>query len=313
MSGYVKKIAVIKQLKSGFSTDGGVVGGIVKAEAYAGYLKVETSLINFAPLTEGRYVYGISDGLHSVVFEGSAFEGESDIDLSQGFAYLVCFCNATVAPVASAYCGQLAYALTDLKEEITNKEHSAAGSAKGSQAYDDEAISEVNYYDDKSDENGTIICETKAQESERSSCGKDETNNCTCEGEEKQGVENVSRETNDGKGSRGGLAGGNFYARMEKQIERIFATHETERNLEDALEDSRFVKIYYGDGKYYVFGVLRIEGEVKYICYGVPSNNGVSPPPSLSGCASYVKCQSGGYWLMYQDADTGVSVDIECC
>lgn len=313
MSGYVKKIAVIKQLKSGFSTDGGVVGGIVKAEAYAGYLKVETSLINFAPLAEGRYVYGISDGLHSIVFEDSAFEGESDIDLSQGFAYLVCYCNATVAPVASAYCGRLAYALTDLKDEITNKERSAADSAKGGQAYDDEAISDVNYYDNKHDEDRTIICKTETQENGRSSSGEDAANTCPCEGEEEQQTENVSRETNDGEKAKGGLSGGNFYGRMEKQIERIFATHETEADLENALEDSRFVKISYGDGKYYVFGVLRVEGEVKYICYGVPSVNGVTPPPSLSGCSSYVKCRSGGYWMMYQDADTGVSVDVESC
>ena len=96
MSAYVKKIAVIKQVKSGFSADGGAVSGLVKAETYAGFLKVEVSLINFAPLSEGRYVLGISDGLNHVIFEGLAFEGEVKFNLSSGFAFLVCFCKNTV-------------------------------------------------------------------------------------------------------------------------------------------------------------------------------------------------------------------------
>lgn len=59
MSAYIKKIAVIKQVKGGFSADGGNITGLVKAETYAGFLKVEVSLINIAPLSEGRYVFEI--------------------------------------------------------------------------------------------------------------------------------------------------------------------------------------------------------------------------------------------------------------
>ena len=84
MSGYVKKIAVIKQIQHGFSADSGTLSGVVKAETYACFLKVEASLINFAPLSEGRYVLGITDGLKTVIFEGGNFEGESDFNLAYG-------------------------------------------------------------------------------------------------------------------------------------------------------------------------------------------------------------------------------------
>ena len=50
MAGYVRRIALIKTLKSGYSSDGGGLKGIVRCEAYAGLLRVEASMINFAPL-----------------------------------------------------------------------------------------------------------------------------------------------------------------------------------------------------------------------------------------------------------------------
>ena len=154
MTGYTKKIAVIKQVKNGFSADGGALSGLVKAETYAGFLKVEASLINFAPLSEGRYVLGISDGLNTVIFENNYHECECDFNLSSGFAFLVCFCNNGCAPIASAACGQMACALPDLKEEMARSEsakdkpvpkESAVADKKltGVAAYDDEAIAEV--------------------------------------------------------------------------------------------------------------------------------------------------------------------------
>ena len=56
MGGYTKNIAVIRGLKSGFSADGGDLSGLIKAEKYGSSLKVEVSLINFAPLTDRKSV-----------------------------------------------------------------------------------------------------------------------------------------------------------------------------------------------------------------------------------------------------------------
>ena len=308
MSAYVKKIAVIKQIKGGFSADGGAVSGLVKAETYAGFLKVEVSLINFAPLTEGRYVLGICDGLNTVTFEGLSYEGEGDFNLSNGFAFLVCFCHNTVAPIASAACGPLACALPDLKEEMTRRENIRP--PKGGAAYDDEAIAEVNYYENTF-KGGAAVRTAETQEAERLAGGENEENSRAVESEKESRIaEAVAAAAGSGENVKSGLAGGDFYSRMEGDIRRIFATYPPEHALERAMDGSKFVKIAYGDNRYYVFGVLKVEGKPRYICYGVPALNGEVPPPSLKSCASYVETDNGGYWMTYQDAGTGVSVQI---
>ncbi|MDE7163255.1 MAG: hypothetical protein K2O44_04145 [Clostridia bacterium] len=326
MSGYVKKIAVVKQVKSGFSADGGSLSGLVKAETYAGFLKVEVSLINFAPLTEGRYVLGITDGLNFVVFEGLNYEGEAEINLTSGFAFLVCFCHNGVAPVASAACGQMACALPDLKEEMTKRENvRPKKDGKSGAAYDDEAIAEVNYYE-SSYESGAAVRAAEKEEKNGCAGGKDEKTARAVQSEEKQrGVKEVATAQDKGKKSgkevkgkepkvKGGLAGGDFYSRMEGDIKRIFSTYPKEPALEQAVEGSRFVRINYGDDKYYVFGVLTVEKKPRYICYGVPAQSADNPPPSLKGCASYIPVDGSsgvqGYWMTYQDAATGVSIQI---
>lgn len=322
MSGYVKKIAVIKQLKGGFSADGGQISGLVKAETYAGFLKVEVSLINLAPLTEGKYILGITDGLKTVVFEGGCFEGESDFNLNSGFAFLVCFCHTSVAPVASAACGQMACALPDLKEEM------AKSNLPQNKKYDDEAITEINYYEQNgADEDGDAVRENKEKEKERTAHTENEENLRSFGGEKngkdktksknrKNGGKVDCGKDNGGKGGDGredvvgGFAGGDFYSRMRDEIENIIVSYPREKSLEACVEGSRFVKIPYGDGKFYVFGVMCVDGSPRYICYGVPANGKTAPPLSLKNLASLIPTPDGGYFMTYQDASTGVSVKL---
>ncbi|MGN1060606.1 MAG: hypothetical protein ACI4QN_02625 [Candidatus Coproplasma sp.] len=326
MAGYLKKIAVIKQLKGGFSADGGVISGLVKLETYAGYLKAEVSLINFAPLSDGRYVFGISDGVNVVVFEDVFFECESAFNCEKGFAFVVCFCHGGAAPIASAYCGQAASYLPALTQEIQKREQVSPKKSNGA-AYDDEAISEVNYYENKADKDDKSVLEDKEEEKLSQSSGEDEEDirpvKISKGGLSEREEANAEEPTGDLNGEQtecgeqereelsGGLAGGDFYSRMQGDIERIFSEYPKESDLEEVIEGSRFVKISYGDGAYYVFGVLYIGGNPAYICYGVPSLNAQEPPKSLKGFSSYIPCKKGGYWMTYQDARTGVSVGIE--
>lgn len=309
MAGYVKKIAVIKQLKGGFAADGGTISGLVKAETYAGFLKVEASLINFAPVSEGRYVLGICDGLNTVTFEGLNYEGEVDFNLSDGFAFLVCFAKNGIAPIASAACGQMACALPDLKEEMKKRENFKP--PKGGVAYDDEAIAEVNYYEQAlSDEGGKPVRKDENPQKKGNTGGKNEADTRPVEVDEKGGVEPHTVPIFKEEKTEGGLAGGDFYARMRGDIERIFTTYPKEEELEKAMEGSRFARISYGGDKYYVFGVLSVDGIARYVCYGVPAHGRTEPPPSLKECATLFPTESGGYFMTYQDASTGVSVKL---
>lgn len=323
MAGYLKRIAVIKQVKGGFSADGGVLSGFVKAETYAGYLKAEVSLVNFAPLAEGRYVFGISDGVTSVVFEDLSFECESDMDCSHGFGFLVCFCKDRAYPIASAYCGQGASALPQLTQKIQQAEEVKAQKNEGI-AYDDEAIAEENYYERKVDKIGGTVCKATPQNGDglyqkiTGTSGENAENLRTVAGTQDRVInqnEVAERSEDDGVNRTddgvGGLAGGDFYSRIRGDVEKIFAEYPHEEELEKVIEGSRFVKIAYGRNAYYVFGVLTSNGKPAYVCYGVPSLNALQPPKSLKGFSSYIPCRKGGYWMTYQDARTGVSVGIE--
>ncbi len=291
--GYTKNIAVIRGLKSGFSADGGSLSGLVKAEKYGASLKVEVSLINFAPLTEGRYVAAISDGKKVCILDGLSFDGVSEVDTSAGFAALICFVNGTVSPVASAICGAFQSAAMGIREEIEKLERVK------NDGYNDEALAQENYYEyEQTDKDRGAVRENTEKEKDGESVRKNEK-------------DNVVREKEP---TAGGLAGGDFFGRMKDEIEKVLSSYPSERALEETVEDSRWVRINYGGDNFYVLGVIYGGGKPRYICYGVPSTDSRRPPESLSNLASYIPSSpenaEGGYWVMYQDAATGASVKI---
>ena len=300
MGGYTKNIAVIRGLKNGFSVDGGPLSGLVKAEKYGDNLKIEVSLINFAPLTQGKYVCGVSDGERICIMDGLTFDGASEVDTSEGFASLICFVNEEVAPVASAVCGAFHYATLGIREAIErleNAKRTDAGTKDSGIKYDDEALSEVNYYEyGKTDEDGEPVREDKKKKEKGSNVRENE--------------EAQSTFKEDGVG--GLFSGGNFYSRMKDEIEKVLSSYPKEVTLETMVENSRWVKIDYGEGKYYVFGVIFGGGDAQYICYGVPTQNPNEPPQSMQNSSFIPAYPEGnaGYWVMYQDAKTGESIKI---
>lgn len=298
--GYTKNIAVIRGLKGGFSADGGPLSGLVKAEKYGNSLKVEVSLINFAPLSEGRYVCAVSDGKHVCILDGLAYEGASEVDTGAGFAALICFVNGAVSPIASAVCGAYQFAAAGIKEEIEKQEKAVKNTIAPAEKYEDEALAEENYYEyGQTDENGGAVRENQKEEK----IGQAVFENAQAFGSvEKDDVQ-------------GGLARGNcFYERMKDEIDKVFNYFPEEAPLNATVENSRWARITYGDGKFYVFGVIYGGGKPQYICYGVPATDSRRPPESLAGMASFIPSspeeKEKGYWVMYQDAATGASVKI---
>ena len=297
--GYTKNIAVIRTLKNGFSADGGQLSGLVKAERYGNSLKIEVSLINFAPLTEGKYVVAVSDGKRTVVLDGLNFEGLSEVDTSFGFTSLICFVRGEVLPIATAVCGAYKVAVSEIKAEIekqekVNSDKPSSATAFEKIKYEDEAIAKENYYEyEQADKDGGAVRKDKK---------KKEDGDTVLQNEEVKGA---------GGKTFGGLAGGNFYDRMKDEIEKVLSTYPEEEALCEIIERSRWVRIDYGEGKFYVFGVIEKDGCPAYICYGIPSDDEKNPPESLSGMSAYLPANGGGYWIMYQDAGTGASVKIE--
>ena len=83
--------------------------------------------------------------------------------------------------------------------------------------------------------------------------------------------------------------------------------------LENIVENSEWIKVSYTDNGegHYILGKLYDNGIVSYICYGIPSTNRLTPPPTeLIDYCQWLPLQPNdvdgeGYWVMYQSAETG--------
>jgi len=105
-----------------------------------------------------------------------------------------------------------------------------------------------------------------------------------------------------------------FYLEMKPQLDDLFANNPSEDYLENLLPNSKWAKVKIDeDGNYYVLGLIYEEDKLKYICYGVPGVYQKNAPREISGFPVWFpldesKPQGFGYWLSYQDADSGESV-----
>ena len=108
-----------------------------------------------------------------------------------------------------------------------------------------------------------------------------------------------------------------FFDRLKPQIEKLFEKNPIEENLQSIIPNSKWIKVEYeDDGDFYVFGLIYDESDqVKYVCYGVPAVFETEPPKELSGFPTWLPLNAEnkegfGYWLTYQDAETGEAVKL---
>lgn len=97
-----------------------------------------------------------------------------------------------------------------------------------------------------------------------------------------------------------------YNKRIKEIIYPLFSRFPRERNLEEAIDNSRFVKINYSDNKFYAVGITEFEGKAEYAVFGIPFNKGQTPPEELLQSTYYVPTKSDcGYRLFFRRADTG--------
>jgi len=108
-----------------------------------------------------------------------------------------------------------------------------------------------------------------------------------------------------------------FYDMISDQLRELFDRYPQERNLSKLIDDSTWVKIESDyDNKYYVVGIIRNNNDIKYICYGVPGTFNQEPPQEIKEFSQWLPVDvkdpySHGYWVMYQDADTGENIFLK--
>ena len=106
-----------------------------------------------------------------------------------------------------------------------------------------------------------------------------------------------------------------YYAKVQGDLRALFEQYPPEEELAACIPYSRWAKIAFARGKHYAVGVISDEGRPQYICYGVPAERLSEPPKALRGFCSFLPLSvfdlhGKGYWMMFQDADTGKCIQI---
>ena len=329
---YIKKLCILKQLSSGFAADGRKVSALLTAESIPGRLTLSLAAIGFAPLSAGRYRCLVCDAkgqteLFDMSESGGSVKKDSALDISEGLACLVCFAGGRVTPVAFGKCGDRVYdvkklcALVDgtenpAKDAGGKTEETSAGkrgaknlpapAAQGAEGaeqappYDDEAVATQNYFAFSEDGHEEDGAGEQAGESGEGA-GKDE---------DAQSLFRIAGAENIGEDERAC-----YYEKVKRELCTLFSKYPREEALCRLLPESDWVRIDFGKNKFYVVGVIREGKKPKYICYGVPADSRGEPPQALKGYCSYLPLSlfepdGKGYWMMFQDAETGQCVKI---
>lgn len=103
---------------------------------------------------------------------------------------------------------------------------------------------------------------------------------------------------------------GNFYIKQKNKFDEIFTIYPSNKELEDHIDDSKWVTVNYDGDDYYVIGLLKSNNAVTHIVYGVPGLAGIYPPPETLEISDWLPTPTRdnpkrGYWLIFQDAMTG--------
>ncbi len=102
-----------------------------------------------------------------------------------------------------------------------------------------------------------------------------------------------------------------FYCSVKQKLEETFTCYPTVNVLEDMIPNSRWVEIKKSDTPY-VIGLVNERDKPRYLCYGVSCNTGNLPPPQIEKYCQWLPLDDyKGYWIIFQDANTGETLEKE--
>ena len=199
-----------------------------------------------------------------------------------------------------------------IKEQVLNEPQICPKEEACDKRYNDEAVATENYFE-LDDEINQKLLSLKEKENESLQL-ENELLDCECEKEAQKDFapDICSQNEKDSDQCQKNLNPRHFDT-VRAELDQIFFKFPEEENLSKQFKDSRWAKIYYSSQKYYVVGVIFEQKKEKYICYGVPAKYSKTPPKELDGFCSFIPLSvfdmfGDGYWIMFQDADTGKCV-----
>lgn len=298
---YEKRLCILKQMKKGFTADGGPVTGAVYAERLGGELTVTPRIAGLSPLAEGRYVLVVQVGGNYYSFElkgNEALKAWETPSVAEGFSVLLCFVRGEAEPIAFGRCGNapdnylpLLKALSERPRKrpvpvpmppnqipgapspqvplapaipVPDNEEEPLSDMAATK-YDDEAIASANFY-----ESGPVSPPEQTEHPFRL--------------------------------KRGGLT---YYYKIAAKLKEAFEKYPRDTTLCAALPNSEWVKTESA-----LLGVIYAEGVPKYLCVAIKN----SPPEEAKEASVFVPVgpysEDDGYFVVFQDADTGDYVKV---
>lgn len=314
-----KLVTLVDQRAEGYSLPGERIRGVAVADVRVETSEIKLSLVNLAPITQGSYSVLCGDENRVSVFplkSCSSVEFTVDGNASD-YAIIVLYEDKSLKTIV-AYGGfspraKKAEEILEYAENLYQQESGYASSSKRDEcdAYDDEVVATENYYGYQDvDEIKLAIKE----EYDGANGGEYENGDAKTE----FGGQEAAR--GDFCGARGDEieeepSRGDYYQKIKPRLDDLFEKFPREDGLSRVVPDSKWVKISYDDGKYYVVGVLTDGKTPSYICYGVAGRYG-ERPKEIDGYCSFIpsslfSLKGDGFWVMYQDAKSGERITVD--
>ena len=325
---YEKRVCVVHQIKKGFAADGGDLSGAVYAERLGSELTITPRLLGLSPLKEGRYALSFSaEGKHFCLplESGAPILVHDAPSIKEGFSVLLCYLRTDAEPIAYGHCGvsnvpaDVLLAATQQgdtqrrrkipvplspfetpapvspnvptapgvpvpdstvpEEEDAPKAHSFRG-----QSYNDDAIAASDYFRAHADEAA-------------SRHGGEEAQDLTGGGDPSAHEAPLFPD--------GALT---YYNSVREKLDEAFARFPKDDGLSKVFPQSEWVKTESGAR----IGVIYHDGRPRYLCVAVEKKG--DAPKELGDKAVFVPkdafTKDEGYYVVFQDADTGEMVTV---
>ena len=304
---YEKRVCVLKQLKKGFSADGGTLSGAVYAERLGSALTITPRILGIAPVREGRYALAVWAEGKTFVLElrgGEALHVADSPSVKGGFAALLVFLKGDPEPIAYGSCGLappeygvLLDAMTrtakkkseaPMHQKEAMEEPAPSFRAPNAGGYDDEAIARSDYYQHAPDEDGDAV---------PASAGEAE--------EDAHGADARADAEPPYLDPRGSLT---YYRANRERLEEAFRKFPKDERLKAVFPYSEWVR---AEGA--LLGVIYGHGVPQFLCVAVEAHG--DPPEEMREHASFVPAshftEEEGFWVVFQSADSGEYVSVK--
>ena len=332
---YEKRLCVLKQIKKGFSVDGSALSGAVYAERMGQEVIITPKIGALAPLREGRYALALWIGGSTYCLE---LKGNEPLripetnSLKDGFSALICFVRGGAEPLAYGFCGGAPTDYAPLLRVFERKEKAAPSEklrseklqevqenencfrggeneavvaresqksepdpekcGPGESKYDDEAIADADYFGGiwEALEDAGASAQTENEEPQAAAGG------CSCADETDKAVHPFAI-------PRGGLA---YYNEIAPKLKEALKKYPRDEHLMQTFPNSEWVR-----AENALLGIIYAEGLPRYLCVAMKS----APPKEVEDCSIFVPespySETEGYYVVFQDADSGDYVRIE--